>query len=309
MNPTMTFKEWALLFLLSILWGGSFYFVEIVVAEMPPFTLVFGRVGIASAALIVYVYASGRRMPTSLRQWGPFAVMGILNSLVPYSLIAWGQIHIESGLASILNATTPLFSVVLTHFFSHEERITPGRIGGVLLGLLGVIALIGPDALAGLGLHGLGQLAVLAASFSYACSGIYGRRLKELPPAVAAAGQITAVAVMVAPLALAFERPWSLSPTPGAWAALLGLALLSTAIAYLIFFRILAAAGATNVMLVTFLIPISALFLGVRLLGERPGWTVFAGMGLIFIGLAAIDGRFSVRRFLFRHREATPPPT
>ena len=291
MNPTMGAREWLLLVTLSVLWGGSFFFIEVMVRELPPLTVVLGRVGIAALALNAYVLARNRRMPGTLRVWGAFLVMGALNGLIPYTLIVWGQQHIDSGLASILNGTTPMFSVVLAHFLTGEERMTGGRVAGVVLGVAGVAVLVGPEALRGLGPGGLGQFAVLAAALTYAFAGIYGRRFKDMPPMVAAAGQVTGTALLVLPLALIVDEPWTLSPSAAAWGAMLGLALLSTAAAYVIFFRILAAAGATNVMLVTLLVPVSALLLGALVLGERPGALVFAGMGLIFTGIAAIDGR------------------
>jgi drug/metabolite transporter (DMT)-like permease len=291
MNPTMGLKEWLQLVVLSVLWGGAFFFVGVVVEEVPPFTVVLGRNGFAAMGLVAYLALHGGRMPSRGRLWGAFLIMGVLTSLLPHSLITWGQAHIDSGLAAILVSTTPLFSVVLTHALTHEERLTPARVTGVLVGLAGVVMLIGPEALKGLGRHGLAQLAMLGAALSYACAGIYGRRFRGLPPAVAALGQLTGTTLLVLPLALAFEQPWSLRPTPVAWGALLGLGLLSTAVASLIFFRILAVSGATNVMLVNFLVPVSALLLGGLVLGERLAWTAFAGMALIFVGLITIDGR------------------
>lgn len=290
-NPTMGLMEWLLLVVLSVLWGSAFFFVGVIGTTMSPFTVVLGRCGFAALALLAYVTLRNGRMPTSLRLWGAFLVMGALTSLIPHSLIVWGQRSIASGLAAILVSTTPLFSVILTHFLTDEERLTPGRLAGVLLGLSGVVVLIGPAALQGLGQHGLAQVAVLGAALAYACSGIYGRRFKALSPVVAAAGQISGTTVLVMPLALAVEQPWTVHPTLVTWAALLGLALLSTAFAALLFFHILAVAGTTNVMLVNFLVPISAVFLGRLILGERLEWTGFAGMALIFVGLAAIDGR------------------
>jgi drug/metabolite transporter (DMT)-like permease len=280
-----------LLVVLSVLWGSAFFFVGVIGTTLPPFTVVLGRCGFAALALLAYVTLRGGRMPTSLRLWGAFLVMGALTSLIPHSLIVWGQRHIASGLAAILVSTTPLFSVILTHFLTDEERLTSSRLVGVLLGLGGVVVLIGPAALWGMGQHGLAQLAILGAALAYACSGIYGRRFKALSPVVAAAGQITGTTVLVLPLALVVEQPWTVHPTLVTWGALLGLALLSTAVAALLFFRILAVAGATNVMLVNFLVPISAVLLGRLILGERLDWTVFAGMALVFMGLAAIDGR------------------
>jgi drug/metabolite transporter (DMT)-like permease len=188
-----------------VLWGGAFFFVDVVVEEVPPFTLVLGRNGFAAVGLVAYLALSGEHLPSWRRPWGAFLIMGILTSLLPHSLIAWGQAHIDSGLAAILVSTTPLFSVVLTHVLTHEERLTPARVTGVLLGLAGVVVLIGPEALKGLGRSGLAQLATLGAALSYACAGIYGRRFKGLPPAVAAVGQLTGTTLLVLPLALVTE--------------------------------------------------------------------------------------------------------
>ena len=294
-NPTMSLTEWLLLVVLSVLWGGAFFFVGVIVKAVPPFTVVLWRSGLAALALLVYVVLCGGQMPATPRLWGAFLMLGILNSLLPHSLIVWGQQHIASGLAAILVSTTPLFSVVLTHFWSHEERITSNRVTGVLIGMCGVIVLIGPEALRGLGHHGLGQLAILGAALSYACGGIYGRRFKALSPVVTSAGQLAGTMVLVFPLALVWEQPWTLWPPLAVWGAMLGLALLSTAVASLIFFRLLAVAGVTNVMLVNFLVPVSAVLLGILALGERLNWTVFAGMALIFAGLLTMDGRLFSR--------------
>ncbi len=290
-GPSMSGRDWSLLVALSVLWGGSFFFSEVALAELGPLTVVLGRVGFAALALIGLSYLSGHRLPSAWGLWGAFLVMGALNNLIPFSLIVWGQVTIDSGLAAILNATTPLFAVVLAHVLTRDERMTRGRAAGVLLGLAGVAVLVGPEALGQFGAQGLAQLAVLGAAFSYACAGIYGRRFKDLPPLVAATGMVTCSAVLTLPLALVVERPWQMDPGALTWAALLGLALLSTALAYVIYFRILAAAGATNLLLVTFLIPVSALALGVTILGERPDAAAFAGLALIFAGLAAVDGR------------------
>lgn len=290
-TPSMSASDWLLLIILSVLWGGSFFFVELALDGLGPFTLVTGRVGLGALALLIFVRATGNRMPREARLWGAFLVMGALNNLIPFTLIAWGQVHIDSGLASILNATTPLFTVLLAHVLTRDERMTTGKFVGVLFGLAGVAVLIGPDALSGLGAQGLGQIAVLVASLSYGFAGIFGRRFKDIPPSVAAAGMLTTSTVMVAPLAVLIERPWTASPGVGALLAVLGMAVLSTALAYLLYFRILARAGATNLLLVTFLIPVSALVLGILFLGERLDWTAYAGMALIFLGLAAVDGR------------------
>ena len=307
-NRAMGPAEWLLLVALSVLWGGSFFFSEVALAELPPFTVVLGRVGLAAVALVGMVLASGRRLPRSLRLWAAFLVMGGLNNLIPFSLIVWGQTAIASGLAAILNATTPLFTVVLAHVLTPDERMTPGRLSGVVLGLLGVVVMIGPAMLEGLGVAVTAQLACLAAALSYALAGIFGRRFRGTPPLVTAAGQVCMSTLLILPLALVVDRPWSLPPPgPSTWGALIALALLSTALAYVIYFRILAAAGATNLVLVTFLIPVSALVLGITILGERLAPGHLAGMALIALGLAAIDGRPFARLARLRRRAGPGP--
>jgi drug/metabolite transporter (DMT)-like permease len=315
-NRAMGAGEWLLLIALSILWGGSFFFAELALRELPTLLVVLGRVGLAALALNLVLRMKGRALPRDRRTWGAFFGMGALNNLIPFGLIFWGQTEIASGLAAILNATTPLFTVVLAHFLTRDERMGAGRLGGVLLGLVGVAVMIGPDALKGLGLDVVAQIAVLGAALSYACAGIFGRRFRDLPPLVTATGQVTATTLMMLPLALALERPWEL-PLPGAltWTALLGLALICTALAYVLYFRILATAGATNLLLVTFLIPVSALFLGITILDEQIASRDLAGMALIGLGLAAIDGRLLARVRRHRRRFASegeraeiPPP-
>jgi drug/metabolite transporter (DMT)-like permease len=290
---SMSGSDWLLLVLLSIVWGGSFFFAKIAVAELPPLTIVLARVTIAAAALHLLVLAIGQRMPGDLSLWRDFLIMGLLNNAIPFSLIFWGQKEIASGLASILNATTPLFTVLVAHTFTADEKATPAKLVGVGLGMIGVALMIGLDLLSGFGSHLWSELAVLAAALSYAFAGVFGRRFRGRPPLVVAAGQLTGSSILILPLALVIDRPWDLPmPSGGTGAALLGLALLSTAFAYVIFFRILARAGATNLLLVTFLIPVSALLLGVAFLGERVTAHQLLGMLLIGLGLAAIDGRW-----------------
>ena len=291
-NRTMGPFEWFLLLSLSVLWGGSFFFGEVALQEFQPFTVVLGRVGIAALALLILVRALGLRMPASISMWGAFFAMGAINNLIPFSLILWGQVQIASGLASILNATTPLFTVVLAHMLTVDERMTPGRIAGVLAGIAGVAVMIGVEVLNGLTANVTAQLLVLGGALSYAFAGIYGRRFRELPPLVTATGQVTASTVLILPVALLLDQPWHAAEVGLiTWGALLGLALLSTALAYIIYFRILSTAGATNLLLVTFLIPVSAIILGSLVLDEQLAAKHFAGMALIGLGLALIDGR------------------
>jgi drug/metabolite transporter (DMT)-like permease len=206
----------------------------------------------------------------------------------------WGQTHIASGIAAILNATTPLFTIIAAHVFTSDERMTGNRLVGVLIGLAGVAVMVGPAILSGIGADLMAQVAVLGAALSYAFAGIFGRRFRRMgvPPLATAAGQVTASALMLMPIALMVDRPWTL-PLPGAsvWGAVFGIAALSTALAYVLYFRILQTAGATNLLLVTFLIPVSAILLGAVVLGERLDTQHFIGMALIGCGLAAIDGR------------------
>lgn len=297
-DMTMGAAEWALLAALALLWSGSFFFAKIALAELPPITLVLARVGLAAAVLLVIAGLWRIEVPWSWGLIGQFLVMGALNNVVPFALIFWGQRTIDTGLAAILNATTPIFTVLLAHVLTRDERLTRNRAAGVLFGLLGVTVLIGPHALAGFDLAAVSQLAIIAAALSYGFAGIYGRRFRGLPPIVPAAGMLTASTVMILPVALLFDRPWTLHVGGDTWAALAGLALLSTALGYVVYFRILAAAGATNLLLVTLLIPVGALTLGAFALGERLAWNASAGMALIFVGLTAIDGRVwrSLRR-------------
>jgi drug/metabolite transporter (DMT)-like permease len=297
-SRTMGVRDWGLVLGLSIIWGGTFFFVAIAVKSLPPLTLVFLRVALAASVLNVLVPAVGLRMPGDLKTWSAFFGIGLLNNVIPFSLIFWGQTHITGGLASILNATTPVFAVIVAHFLTRDEKLTANRLVGVLVGLAGVSVIIGPEALRGVGANVLAQLSVLGAAVCYAFAGIFGRRFRRLGvhPVVAAAGMLSASAVMLLPVVLAVDHSWRL-PLPAAsvvW-AVLGLATVSTAMAYIIYFRVLATAGATNILLVTFLIPVSAIFLGTVFLGEQLAGRHFMGMGLIGAGLAAIDGRLFAR--------------
>ena len=297
-NPptAMGTREWVLLLVLSLLWGGSFFFGKIAVAEWPPLVVVLARVSMAAAMLYVVLRARGLTMLVGRRMWLAFFVMGLLNNLIPFSLIFWGQTQIESGLSAILNATTPVFGVIVAHLFG-TEKATPLKLGGVFAGLVGVAILMGRDALSGLGGALLPQLACLGAALSYGFAGLYGRRFRELPPLVTATGQLSATTVMSLPLVLLVNPPWTLPvPTLTVGLALVALALASTALAYVIFFEIMRKAGGSNAMLVTFLVPVSAILLGVGILGEALLPRHILGMAAIFVGLALIDGRLFAGR-------------
>ena len=297
----MTPLEWAMLLALATVWGGSFFFNAIAVRELPVFTVALSRVGLAAVLLMMLMRLRGERMPRGRRVWAAFFGMGLLNNAIPFSLIVWGQQHIASGVASILNAATPLFTVLLAHVMTRDERMTPGKLAGVLIGFAGVAVMIGAEALRDLGVHLAAQAMCLAGAVSYAFAGIYGRRFKSMgiSPISTATGQVIASSLILAPLVMAVDRPWGL-PVPGMTAilALVGVAAISTALAYVLYFRILATAGATNLLLVTFLIPVSAILLGGLFLGEALLPRHMAGMALIGAGLAAIDGRvWALRRW------------
>lgn len=284
--------EWGLLIALATVWGGSYFFVKVAVAELQPFMVVAARVGLAMVALHLIARLTGTPLPRSPQLWLAFLGMGILNNLIPFSLIVWGQTQIASGLAAILNATTPVFTVIVAHYLTPDEKLTPNRLGGVAFGLLGVAVLIGPEALGGLGSNVLAQLAIVGAGLSYSGAAIYGRRFRSLPPLVTATGQVTATSALILPVAFLIDQPLQLlHARPESIWALVGLALLSTALAYQMYFRILAVAGATNLLLVTLLIPVSALAFGIGLLGETIEPRQLAGLALIGLGLAFIDGR------------------
>jgi drug/metabolite transporter (DMT)-like permease len=282
--------EWGLLLVLALLWGGAFFFSKIAIGELPPFTVVPCRVSLAALVLNVAVLLSGRRMPMDHRLWGAFFIMGLLNNVIPFSLIFWGQTQIASGLAAILNATTPLFTVLIAHAATKDEKLTASRLLGVLAGAVGVAVMIAPEAFPG-GTT-LAQIVVLGAALSYAFAGIWGRRFRGLPPVITANGQLTASALVISPVALLIDQPWSLSfPSPRIVWALIALALLSTAAGYIVYFALLARAGATNALLVTLLIPLSALLLGAFFLAESVEPRDLVGLAFITGGLAAIDGR------------------
>jgi drug/metabolite transporter (DMT)-like permease len=291
---TMTPLTWAMLVLLSLCWGGSFFFIGIAVTELPTFTIVVLRVGLAALALWAVVLASATAMPENLPFWRAIALMAVINSVLPFLLIVWGQSHVPSSLSSIFIATTPLFGVLLAHFMTSDERMTMPRVVSVVCGFAGVVVLIGPGLLGDLGTDLLAQLAILGGALCYALSGVYGRRFSRdgVSPLATATGQLTVSTVLLLPLTLFIDQPWTLSmPSLAVSAAVLGVALVSTAFAFLLYFRILATAGANNLMLVNFLVPVSAIMLGVSILNESLKTEHLIGMVLIFIGLALRDGK------------------
>jgi drug/metabolite transporter (DMT)-like permease len=293
--------EWALLIGLSILWGGAFMCARVAVQEVPPFTVVFARVALGALALMLAMRLMRLSFRPALERWPQFLVMGVLNNIIPFSLLFWGQTQIAAGLASILNATTPLFSVLVAHMLTRDEKATGSKIAGVLAGFCGVAMMMGPEALAGSSANLWAQVACLGAAVSYAFAGVYGRRFKGLPPLTTATGQVSASALIMLPVMLIHDRVLALPmPSGAAIAAIIALALLGTALAYIIFFEILKRSGATNVMLVTLLVPVSAILLGALVLQEALLPRHFMGMAGIALGLALIDGR--ILRLISRRR-------
>jgi drug/metabolite transporter (DMT)-like permease len=298
-SDTMSLRNFVILILLSLIWGASFLFIKVAVATIPPFSVAFGRTALAAMLLYLVLRSRGLRMPGWGPVWGTFLLMGLFNGAVPYTLITWAEIHIDSGLAAILNALMPLFTVLLAHLFTGDERLNWMKVVGIFLGFLGVVALIGPAALKGLGKHVLAQLAVMAAALCYAVAIIYGRRLKEVTPLVSATGQLFCAAFLTLPMVLVFDAPWALAPSIISVAALTCLSLLGTALAYLLYYYLLQRIGSTNLSLVTYLLPITGVFWGALLLGERLHWSAFLALGLILAGIAGINNRlpkFSLTR-------------
>ena len=290
--PVLDTAAWVLLLSLSVVWGGSFFFTEVALAALPPFTIVLARLSVGAAGLWLVTAVTRTAMPADGSTWRELAVMGLLNNALPFCLIVSGQVWITGGLASVLNAATPVFSVVAAHLLTHDEKMTPNRLAGVVLGFLGVLVLMGPSVLGEITGQTLGSTAVLGAAVSYAAAGLWGRRLRRLPPLAAATGQVTCSTLMILPVALLREQPWNLAaPSLPVWASLAGIGLLSTTLAYVLFFAIIRRAGGSNVMLVTLMIPPSAILLGVTILGEPVGVEQLAGLVLIAAALLAIDGR------------------
>ena len=301
--PRMTAQEWVLLLFLSILWGGSFFLSAIAIKEVEPFTLAFARMAMGALALAAAAFVMDLRFPRDAASWGGYLIMGMVMSAVPFSLIYYGQTQISGALASILNATTPLFTLLIAHVFTRDEKITPRRLFGVLAGLGGVIFIIGPAALAESGARIAAQGAILGAALCYGVAGVYGKRFRDASPVVTACGQLTAGAAFILPMAAMFDHPLS-RPLPGlvSLACVVALALFSTALAFIVYFRILRRAGATNVTLVTLLVPVSAILLGAMILDETLAPRHFGGLALIACGLLIIDGR--VLDLLTRRRGA-----
>lgn len=290
--PTIDLISGLLLLALATVWGGSFFFADIALTEVPPLTVALHRVFWAVPVLFIIVLWQNIEIPRSITTWCCYLVMGALNNAIPFSLIFWGQTTIESGLASILNGTTAVFGAVVAGILLVDEPLTVRKIIGALFGLFGVAVIMGIDALTNFDLRNLAQLAVLFAALSYSVAGVWGKRfLSGNPPIMNAFGMLVGSTLLMIPIALFSEGVPDLSLSVGVWSSLIAVAVLSTAIAYLLYFRILARAGSANLMLVTLLIPPIAVGLSVTFLGEEIGLEAWIGFGLIALGLSITDGR------------------
>lgn len=293
MNPpaTLTAGDWSRLLLLALLWGGAYFLTRISLPEVPPLTIVLARVGIAAVTLWIAVAVLRVRLPLDARLWGVMAVLGLINNAAPFALIAWGQQFVGTAVAAIVNGVTPLFTLVIAHFVLPGEKLTARRVAGLLLGLAGVAVLVGPDALAGLGRSTIGTLALLGGALLYGFAIVYARLHSHVHPAILAAGQMTIATLMIAPLALALDRPWTLSPSPHVLGAMALLGIASSGLGYLIYFRLIRDVGASNASLVTLMNPVFAALLAALILAEWPGANAWAGFTLIAAGLLVVDGR------------------
>ncbi|MEL6993183.1 MAG: DMT family transporter [Pseudomonadota bacterium] len=291
-NPSLDLKSGLMLLLLSAVWGASFFFVELALPEVPPLTITLHRVIWALPILGVVLLVRNLSLPRSLKVWGAYMVMGALNNAIPFSLIFWGQTKIDAGLASILNATTAMTTAVIAGLLLKDEPLTARKLLGAILGFAGVVYIMGPQAVTSFDPANLAQLAVLAATFSYALAGVWGRTaLSDLPSLVNASGMLVGSAVLMLPIVLIVDGVPSLHLSHESWGALLGLAILSTSLAYVLYFAILARAGAANLLLATLLVPVFAIMLGAAFLGERVIEEAWIGFGIIVVGFIVTDGR------------------
>ena len=291
----MAVADWIRIAILSLVWGGSFFFVEVMLEAMPPMTSVLGRLIIGLAGLVGLLKLLGHPLRPLMTQWRSFALIGLINNAIPFSLISFGQTEITGSLASIINASTPIMTAVVAHQLTTDERLSLRKTLGIAFGFGGVLVLFGPAGMQG-GASLLGMAAGLTATICYAFGSVYSKRLKSNPPMLNATGQVLYGTFWMVPVVCLIDQPWSLPmPGIGPWLALMGIGLLSTTLAFFIYFRVLKTAGASNVVLVTFLVPVSASALGIVFLGEVLAIQHILAYLLIALGLAIIDGRIVAR--------------
>ncbi|WP_026872415.1 DMT family transporter [Inquilinus limosus] len=280
--------DYLLLALLATLWGASYSFIKLGVATIPPVTLIAARTLIAGGILLLVLRLRGIALPTDGQTWRLFAVQALVNSTIPFVLIAWGETRIDAGLAAILNSTSPIFTFLFTWAVTRHEAVTGRKLFGVAAGVAGITLVIGLDALSGAGQQLLPQLAIVAATVCYGIAAIFGRNFKDLDPMVPAAGSMLAGAAMLIPLSLLLDRPWALAPSAASLGALAGLAVVSTALAFVIYFRLIASLGSVATMAQAYLRVPVGVAIGVVFLGETPAPTALSGLALVVIGVAAM---------------------
>ncbi len=297
----MKARDWGLLLLLSLLWGGTFYFYKVLDdAGLPALTLVLGRVGIAAIALLLVMWLRRLPLPTRLADWTPYIFIAFTNNVIPYLVFATCETQISSGLASIVNATTPIFTVIIAHVSTKDERFSLNSVVGITLGFIGIVVLVGHDVVHGLNLASVAQIACFIAPICYGFAAVNGRGFRAKSPIVVSTCQLIVSSIILLPFEIVIDKPWTLPmPSASTWAAMLGMAVLATSAAYIVYFMLIRYAGAVNATLVTLLVPPVALLLGGLFLHEHLGWSTLAGMALILIGLIALDGRLTklVRRW------------
>ena len=286
-NPTISI-ELLLLFLLATLWGGSYTFIKLGVATIPPVTLIAGRTTIAGLLLLLIMHWRGVPLPADAATWRRFAFQACLNSVVPWTLIAWAERSVDAGLATILNSTSPIFTFFLALAVAQQEAAGPRKLFGVAIGMAGICLIVGIQAFEGLGRELVAQLAIVAATICYAGAAVFSRGFKGLDPKAPAAGSLICGAAVLVPVSIVTERPWTLAPSTTSLLALLGLAIFSTAFAFVIYFRLIHTLGPVGITAQAYLrVPIGVA-LGVLLLGEHLSPTAWAGLGCVVIGVAAM---------------------
>lgn len=294
MNARLTLPLWGVLLLTATLFGSSLLFIKIAVEGIPPFSLSAGRAFLAAAAILLVMRLNNVRFPPFGKAWIPILVLGVMTAAVPYVAIAWGQVYIDSSLGGILFATIPLFSILVAPVFLADEHLTGNRLVGALIGFGGVILAIGPEALTGLGTQMLGAGVTLLAALSYAVGNIYTRMQGHLSPMVLAGGQLLVATVILIPISLYVDSPWTLSPTPAHLASLAVTAIVSTAIPVLLIFWLIRNAGASNASLLAFFMPVVAVLLGVLILDEAVSTSAIGGFALIILGAALVNGNLRI---------------
>ena len=301
----MAIADWLRIFVLSLVWGGSFFFVEVMLLELPPLTSVFGRLVIGALGLLVLLRLLGHALAPLWVQWRPFAFIGLVNTAIPFTLITFGQTQITGSLASIINASTPIMTALVAHVMTTDERLSVPKALGIGMGFSGVLVLFGPAAFRADATL-IGMVAGLTATLCYAFGSVYSKRLKHNPALVNATGQVGYGMLWMLPVVFFVDAPWGLPmPSQGPLLALLGIGLLSTTFAFYLYFQVLKTAGASNVVLVTFLVPVSASALGILFLGEALNLQDVVAYLLIASGLAVIDGRLVRALGFFRLKSHT----